>query len=123
MRQLDVSGNDSCSEDCSRDGRRKRGSSHPIGRSPPSSNLSSVWHRGDLLAERPSSPSGEIVMSLESDGYLSPDMGNWISKHRGLNAECFSLADRMNRACQHAMLACSVPDNDNRALLVLLLFA
>lgn len=62
-------------------------------------------------------------MSLESEGYLSPDVGSWIAKHRSQHPEPFGLADRMNRTAQRAMMGCSVPDNDNRALLVVLLFA
>lgn len=62
-------------------------------------------------------------MSLQTDGYLSPDVGRWIAKHRAEDPECFALAERLNRACQRAMLACSVPDNDKQALLVALLFA
>jgi hypothetical protein len=62
-------------------------------------------------------------MSLVSEGYLSPDVGKWIAKQRRQIPDCFDLTDRMNRACQRAMMGCSVPDNDNRALLVLLLFA
>lgn len=62
-------------------------------------------------------------MSLASDGYLSPDVGGWVAKHRAENAEWFALADRLNRACQGAMLAAQVPEGDNRALLVILFFA
>lgn len=62
-------------------------------------------------------------MSLQADGYLSPDIAEWITNQRSQNSKSFSVAHRMNRACQRAMMACEVPDNDNRALLVLLLFA
>jgi hypothetical protein len=44
-------------------------------------------------------------MSLASDGYLSPDVGGWIAKHRAQCVEWFALAGRLNRVCQHAMLA------------------
>jgi Family of unknown function (DUF5677) len=63
------------------------------------------------------------LMSLASDGYLSPDVVGWIAKHRAEHAEWFALADRLNRVCQRAMLAAVVPDGDNRALLVILFFA
>ncbi|MFO1024686.1 MAG: DUF5677 domain-containing protein [Acetobacteraceae bacterium] len=62
-------------------------------------------------------------MSLESEGYLSPDVRSWIATHRSQNPELFGLADRMNRTAQRTMMGCAVPDNDNRALLVVLLFA
>lgn len=61
-------------------------------------------------------------MPLASDGYLSPDVGGWIAKHRAEHEEWFALADRLNRVCQRAMLAAQVPDGDNRALLVILFF-
>jgi hypothetical protein len=62
-------------------------------------------------------------MSLESDGYLSPDVGKWIAKHRSEHMAWFELANRLNRVCQRAMLGAVVPDADNRALLVILFFA
>jgi hypothetical protein len=62
-------------------------------------------------------------MSFASQGYLSPDLAGWIVKHRSENSVCFGLADRLNRVCQSVMLACSVPDNDQWALVTLLLFA
>ncbi len=62
-------------------------------------------------------------MSLASDGYLSPDVSRWIAKHRAEHGEWFALADRLNRVCQRAMLAAQVPDEDNRALMVILFFA
>jgi hypothetical protein len=44
-------------------------------------------------------------MSLETDGYLSPDIKNWVTS-RAEHWSWFALADRLNRAAQTLMLAC-----------------
>jgi hypothetical protein len=62
-------------------------------------------------------------MSLQTDGYLSPDIGKWIAKHRAEHAAAFGLADRLSRVAQQVMLGAEVPKGDNRALLILLFFA
>jgi Family of unknown function (DUF5677) len=60
-------------------------------------------------------------MSLETDGYLSPDINNWVTQHRAEHGSWFALADRLNRAAQRLMLAI-VPNGDRQALLVLLFY-
>jgi hypothetical protein len=62
-------------------------------------------------------------MSLQTDGYLSPDITKWISKHCAEHAAGFALADRLSRVAQQVMLGAEVPKGDNRALLILLFFA
>jgi hypothetical protein len=64
-----------------------------------------------------------LAMSLQTDGYLSPDIGKWIAKHRAEHASAFALADRLNRVAQQVMLGAEVPIEDNRSLLILLFFA
>jgi hypothetical protein len=62
-------------------------------------------------------------MSLQTDGYLSPDIAKWIAKHRAEHAAAFALADRLSQVAQQVMLGAEVPKSDNRALLILLFFA
>jgi hypothetical protein len=62
-------------------------------------------------------------MSLQTDGYLSTDIGKWIAKHRAEHAAAFALADRLNRVAQQVMLGAEVPKADNRSLLIVLFFA
>jgi hypothetical protein len=45
-------------------------------------------------------------MSLETDGYLSPDIKNWVTRHWAEHGSWFALADRLNRAAQRLMIAC-----------------
>jgi hypothetical protein len=62
-------------------------------------------------------------MSLQTDGYLSPDLAKWITKHRTEHTSAFALVDRLSRVAQEVMLGAEVPKGDNRALLILLFFA
>jgi hypothetical protein len=62
-------------------------------------------------------------MSLQTEGYLSPEIARWVAKHRAEFGPWFALADRLSRVAQQVMLVAVVPEGNNQSLLVLLFFA
>jgi hypothetical protein len=51
-------------------------------------------------------------MSLQLDGYLSPEMLKWIAKHRAEHVPWFDLVDRHNRVAHRLMLDARVTGGD-----------
>jgi hypothetical protein len=62
-------------------------------------------------------------MSLQSDGYLSPDMPKWIAKHRAEHAPWFNLVDRLSRIAHRLMLDARITGGDNESMLMVLFYA
>jgi hypothetical protein len=48
-------------------------------------------------------------MSIAKDGFLSPDVARFVTKHRENNKAAFDLADALNRTAQRLMLSSQVP--------------
>jgi hypothetical protein len=61
-------------------------------------------------------------MSINDEGYLSPDIAAWISKHRADNADWFALAGDLNRIAQCQLARLKVRDDDHQSLVVALCF-
>jgi hypothetical protein len=61
-------------------------------------------------------------MALDREGFLSPKIQEWISKHRAQNSAWFALAERLNQVALRQLGLPSIPDNDNQVFLTVLLF-
>ena len=61
-------------------------------------------------------------MTINEQGFLSPDIHVWIAKHRAESREWFALAEDLNRLGQRRLTLLKVPGDDNQALLTALLF-
>jgi hypothetical protein len=63
-------------------------------------------------------------MSLDKAGFLSPEIGAWIGRHRAENTAWFSLADRLNEVAHRQMAGMESPhkSDDNGMFLAALLF-
>jgi hypothetical protein len=61
-------------------------------------------------------------MSINEQGFLSPEMLHWIQKHRDENAKWFSLADDLNKIAHHLLPIINVPGEDNQRYVAALLF-
>jgi hypothetical protein len=59
---------------------------------------------------------------IDNDGFLSPAISNWVSKHRAEHATGFKLADRLSKLSLRDLLA-ATPANDHVAITMVLLFA
>ena len=62
-------------------------------------------------------------MGLNESGFISPDIEHWIAKHRQESADAFRIAEALNLAGVKTLYASTPEKNDNRQLLVTLLFA
>ena len=62
-------------------------------------------------------------MSLNETGFLSPDIQNWIAKHRLDSADGFRIAEALNAAGVKTLYTSTPANNDNRQLALSLLFA
>jgi hypothetical protein len=61
-------------------------------------------------------------MSIDEQGFLSPEIAAWIDKHRSENRAWFSLAMNLNLVAQQELLLLEVPTEDHNALCAVLLF-
>jgi Family of unknown function (DUF5677) len=61
-------------------------------------------------------------MTIDEQGFLSPEIAAWIDKHRAENRAWFSLAMNLNSVAQQELLLLEVPSGDNKAFLAALLF-
>jgi hypothetical protein len=61
-------------------------------------------------------------MSIEEEGFLSPDIAEWIGKHRAANVDWFNLAGDLNRLAQAQLAKLTVRDVDHQSLIVALCF-
>ncbi|MBV8548295.1 MAG: hypothetical protein JO126_02420 [Alphaproteobacteria bacterium] len=61
-------------------------------------------------------------MSINEEGFLSPDISQWITKHRKDNSGWFSLTDQLNRLGQRLMLTSKPPQEDNQKILIAFYF-
>ncbi len=61
--------------------------------------------------------------NIEQAGFLSPQITDWINKHRAEHSEWFALAEKVNAICQRLMLALEPPIDDEQKVLVALLFS
>ena len=50
-------------------------------------------------------------MSIDEEGFLSPELSDWIAKHREENAEWIDYAKKLNRTAQRLLLTTSVTFN------------
>jgi len=64
----------------------------------------------------------ENVMTIEEQGFLSPDISVWTGKHRAENSQWFELAENLNRIACGLLPHLSVPPDDNSKFLAALLF-
>jgi hypothetical protein len=62
-------------------------------------------------------------MDLEKDGFLSPDIAEWIELNRRANPRWFNLAYSLNRMAQRHLLSLAAKDDDLQEMLVALLYA
>jgi hypothetical protein len=79
--------------------------------------------------ERPDgAPSGldrllkEGNLTIDEQGFLSPEIAAWIGKHRAENRAWFSLAMDLNSVAQQELLLLEIRLEDNKAVLAALLF-
>jgi hypothetical protein len=56
-------------------------------------------------------------MTIDEQGFLSPEIAAWIDKHRAENRAWFSLAMDLNSVAQQELLLLEVPSEDNKAFL------
>ena len=49
-------------------------------------------------------------MSIQDEGFLSADIGDWLKKHRSENAEWFALAHDLNRVAQTQIAKLTIPE-------------
>jgi Family of unknown function (DUF5677) len=61
-------------------------------------------------------------MSIDEQGFLSPEVAAWINKHRSENQAWFSLAMGLNSVAQQELLLLKVLSEDKSAFLAALLF-
>ncbi|MGH6812410.1 MAG: DUF5677 domain-containing protein [Methylocella sp.] len=61
-------------------------------------------------------------MTIDEQGFLSPEIAAWIGKHRAENRAWFSLAMDLNSVAQQELLLLEVPLKDNKAVVAALLF-
>jgi hypothetical protein len=61
-------------------------------------------------------------LSFNEVGFLSPDVQNWISKHRQESADAFRVADALNRVGVKTLYTAKAPNNDDRRIAISLLF-
>lgn len=61
-------------------------------------------------------------MTIDEQGFLSPEIHAWIGKHRTENRAWFALADDLNRIGQRQLALLNIPADDNQAFLTALLF-
>ena len=61
-------------------------------------------------------------MTIDEQGFLSPEIAAWIGKHRAENRAWFSLAMDLNSVAQQELLLLEVPLEDSKAVLATLLF-
>src|ERR1035438_3716239 len=61
-------------------------------------------------------------MTIDEQGFLSPDIQAWIGKHRTENRAWFALAEDLNRIGQRQLALQNIPADDNQAFLTALLF-
>lgn len=59
---------------------------------------------------------------IDIDGFLSPAISTWVSKHRAEHATVFNLADRLSKLALRDLLA-ATPADDRVAITMVLLFA
>lgn len=62
-------------------------------------------------------------MSINDEGFLSSDTDSWIRKHRDDYRDEFSIAERLNKLAQHALLHSEPRRDNNHQLLISILFA
>jgi hypothetical protein len=61
-------------------------------------------------------------MTIDEQGFLSPQITEWIEKHRSENRAWFTLAMDLNLVAQQELLLLEVPSNDNQTFVAALLF-
>ena len=61
-------------------------------------------------------------MTINNEGYLSPDITAWIGKHRADNADWFALAGDLNRIAQSQLGRLRARDDEHQSLVVALCF-
>jgi hypothetical protein len=61
-------------------------------------------------------------MSIDEQGFLSPDMTAWIDKHRTENRAWFALATNLNSIAQRELLLLEPAAEDNQAIVAAQLF-
>jgi hypothetical protein len=61
-------------------------------------------------------------VDLEKDGFLSADIGEWITLNRQAHSRWFAVANGLNQIAQKHFLGVSVDGDDLRSILVALLF-
>src|SRR5258708_6633896 len=61
-------------------------------------------------------------MTIDEQGFLSPDIQDWIRKHRTENVAWFALAEDLNGIGHRQLALLKVPAEDNQAFLTALLF-
>jgi hypothetical protein len=63
-------------------------------------------------------------VSIEDVGFLSPDLSDWIARHRTAPScrDWFALAADLNRIFQRAILSLAIPADDNQKFTATLLF-
>ena len=62
-------------------------------------------------------------MSIERDGFLSPDLTDWVAGHRKANASWFAFLYKLNRFAQGRLLAVTVDGGDEQGRLIAALYA
>lgn len=61
-------------------------------------------------------------MGIDEQGFLSPQIAEFVQKHRAQNQGWFEVAKDLNRVAQRQLLSFSVSDHDQSALISTLLF-
>jgi hypothetical protein len=61
-------------------------------------------------------------MSINDEGFLSPDIVEWIGRHRADNRDWFALAADLNGIAQGQLAKLTAPDGDHQSLVVALCF-
>jgi hypothetical protein len=61
-------------------------------------------------------------MTIDEVGFLSPEISNWITKHRTANKDWFQLSGDLNRLAQRAISLITAPSENKQILTAALLF-
>lgn len=61
-------------------------------------------------------------MSIDEEGFISPDIQDWINKHRNENSDWFRLAENMNRIGQQQLALLEIPTDNAKSFLIAMLF-